>query len=304
MNKTSLLIILLSAIFLGSCAEKESRPTKESTSTKKSFSFAFLTDVHLNKDNNGNGNEGLEKALNDVKTKDVDFVIFGGDLTDLDGLKPEQENTADSLLARFKSIVDRSNLKAYYTIGNHDRFYAFDGEPDSDGFKMFQKHLGETYYSFDHKDVHFVVLNSVQRDAEHTYIVNNEQLQWLKDDLSKIAKETPLIVVTHVPFQSLYYPAVEGRIVPIDMFENFKEVWDILLNYNLKAILQGHQHLHEELFVKDTWFLTGGAVSAGWWGGEFYRTEEGYLLVNVDLDKNFDWSYVDYGWVVEKNTNQ
>ena len=169
---------------------------------------------------------------------------------------------------------------------------------------MFQKHLGETYYSFDHKGVHFVVLNSVQRDSVHTYFVNNEQFQWLENDLSGIGKETPLVVITHVPFQSLYYPAVEGRIVPTDMFENFKQVWDLLLNYNLKAILQGHQHLHEELFVKDTWFLTGGAVSAGWWGGEFHRTEEGYLLINVDSEENFSWDYIDYGWEVNKESNE
>lgn len=267
MNKLINLFILLTIIFLGSCSQKNSESGIGNKSSKNVFSFAFLTDVHLNKDNNGNGNEGLEKALNDAKSKGVDFVIFGGDLTDLDGLKSEQESTADSLLARFKSIVDKSGLKAYFTIGNHDRFYTFNGQPDPAGFKMFQKHLGETNYSFDHKGVHFVVLNSVQRDSLHTYFVNDDQFKWLENDLSNLDKEKPLIVVTHVPFQSLYYPAVEGKIVSTDMFENFKEVWDLLLNYNLKAIFQGHQHLHEELFVKDTWFLTGGAVSAGWWGG-------------------------------------
>ena len=299
MKKTSLLLFLLIIVFFGNCSQG-SNSGAEGKSAENVFSFAFLTDVHLNKDNNGNGNEGLAKALADAKSHGVDFVIFGGDLTDIDGLKPEQESTADSLLARFKSIVDKSGLQAHFTIGNHDRFYAFNGQPDPAGFNIFQKHLGETYYSFDHKGVHFVVLNSVQRDSAHTYFVNNEQFQWLENDLSGIGKETPLVVITHVPFQSLYYPAVEGRIVPTDMFENFKQVWDLLLNYNLKAILQGHQHLHEELFVKDTWFLTGGAVSAGWWGGEFHRTQEGYLLINVDSEENFSWDYIDYGWEVNK----
>ena len=170
MHKSSLLITILLVAVLGGCIEKESQTPSDSGTAKHSFSFAFLTDVHLNKDNNGNGNEGLEKALNDVKTHNVDFVIFGGDLTDLDGLKPEQENSADSLVARFKSIVEKSNIPAHFTIGNHDRFYTFEGQADPDGFKMFEKHLGKTYYSFDHKGVHFVVLNSVQHDAEHTYL--------------------------------------------------------------------------------------------------------------------------------------
>lgn len=299
MNNFSALSFLLIIVLFGNCTQG-TNPRSEEKSSENVFCFAFLTDVHLNKDNNGNGYEGLEKALNDAKSRGVDFVIFGGDVTDLDGLKPEQEQTADSLLARFKSIVDESGLQAYFTIGNHDRFYTFNSQSDPSGFKMFQKHLGETNYSFDHKGVHFVVLNSVQRDSAHTYLINNEQLQWLENYLAKIGKETPLVVTTHVPFQSLYYPAIEGKIIPTDMLENFKQVWDLLLNYNLKAILQGHQHLHEELFVKDTWFLTGGAVSAGWWGGEFHRTQEGYLLINVDSEMNFSWDYIDYGWEVNK----
>jgi 3',5'-cyclic AMP phosphodiesterase CpdA len=297
MNRYSLLIFLLVVLLFDSCTQA-TRSTIEGKSSESAFSFAFLTDVHLNKDNHGNGNEGLAKALADAKTKGVDFVIFGGDLANLDGLKPEQEATADSLLARFKSIVDKSGVPAYFTIGNHDRYYTSNGQPDPAGFKMFQKHLGETYYSFDHKGVHFIVLNSVQRDAGHTYFVNDEQFTWLKNDLSEIGENRPLVVSTHVPFQSLYYPAVEGRITATDMLENFKEVWDLLLNHNLKVILQGHQHLHEELFVKDTWFLTGGAVSAGWWRGEFHRTQEGYMLVNVDAEGNFSWEYIDYGWEV------
>ena len=44
-------------------------------SSENAFSFAFLTDVHLNKDNRGNGNEGLEKALADAKVRGVDFVL-------------------------------------------------------------------------------------------------------------------------------------------------------------------------------------------------------------------------------------
>ena len=63
-------------------------PNRDSNSFRVIKGFPF-------KDNNGNGNEGLAKALADAKSHGVDFVIFGGDLTDIDGLKPEQESTAD-----------------------------------------------------------------------------------------------------------------------------------------------------------------------------------------------------------------
>ncbi len=294
MKNLKFIFIFATTFFFISCASKA--PEKLVITPDNSFTFAFMTDVHMNLENNGNGDKGLEMALSNAKSKGVDFVIFGGDNADVDDIDNSQENAADSLITRFKSIVNESGVNAYFTIGNHDRFYRNEGKSDPEGFAKFEKHLAKSYYSFDHKNVHFVVLNSVQRDDNHTYFINEEQFQWLENDLAKAGKEIPIVVVTHVPFQSLYYPAVKGEIINRDMLDNFKEVWDLLQNYNLKIILQGHQHLHEELYVKNTWFLTGGAVSAAWWRGSHYTTEEGYLLIKVDNSKDFSWKYIDYGW--------
>lgn len=269
-------------------------------SSGNSFSFAFLTDVHMNLNNINISSKGLRQALADAKSKGVDFIVFGGDIVDLDGLQPKDSLIADSLINVFKAIVDESGLSSFFTIGNHDRYYTFNNEPDKAGFSLFNEYFGETYYSFDHKGVHFIVLNSVQiNDSANNYNVGPEQVEWLKSDLSSLVPQIPVVVFTHVPFQSLYYPAVEGVVKDVDMFSNFKEVWDILLEYDLKVILQGHQHLHEELLVNGTHFVTGGAVSAAWWSGPLLNTEEGYMLINVDNEIEFTWEYIDYGWEVE-----
>lgn len=261
------------------------------------FRFAFLTDVHMNTNNADVSAAGLKQALEHAKSQNIDFVIFGGDLTDLDHFQPQDSDKANSIVGRFKSVVAESGVKAYFTIGNHDRYYTFNNEPDPAGFKFFEKNYGDTYYSFDHKGVHYVILNSVQiNETTRNYCVGPEQLEWLKTDLAAISPETPLVVVTHVPFQSLYYPAMEGVVKDADMFSNFKEVWDILLKYNLKVIFQGHQHLYEEMLVNRTHFITGGAVSASWWGGPLLDTEEGYMLVRVYKNGSMSWNYVDYGW--------
>jgi 3',5'-cyclic AMP phosphodiesterase CpdA len=287
------LMILLSS-FVG-CTNHGT--AEKADGSENSFSFAFLTDVHLNANNPDISSKGLRQALEHAKSKEVDFVLFGGDLADLDGLQTQDSLRADSLIAAFKSIVDESGMKAYFTIGNHDRYYTYNHQTDTAGFKLFGKHLGDTYYSFDHHGVHFVVLNSVQiDDSSRNYHVGPAQIEWLKADLLNLSPRKPLVVSTHVPFQSLYYPAVEGVVKDVDMFSNFKEVWDILLDHDLKVILQGHQHLHEELLVNNTNFVTGGAVSAAWWRGPLLNTEEGYILVNVDEKQNFSWEYVDYGW--------
>lgn len=290
--------LFLFALLLSSC---DTQTKNDETNHSQAFNFAFLTDVHMNANNMEVSTIGLKKALEHAKSQNIDFVIFGGDLVDLDALHPSDSLKANSLMTRFKSIVDSAGIKTYFTLGNHDRYYTFNNQTDTAGYKLFEKKLGKTYFSFDHKGTHFVILNSIQiNDSTRNYSVGSEQLEWLKADLSKISRETPLVVATHVPFQSLYYPVVEGVVKNVDMLSNFKEVWDILLNYNLKLILQGHQHLHEELLVNKTNFVTGGAVSAAWWGGPLLDTEEGYMLVTINNNQDFSWQYVDYGWEVEK----
>ena len=109
----------------------------------------------------------------------------------------------------------------------------------------------------------------------------------MKADLEATGKATPVVVALHVPMLSLYYPVVDGTFKNADMITDFKPVFELLNGYNLKLVLQGHQHLHEEICERDRWFVTAGAVSAYWWGGPFLETEEGYLLVHVDDADHF-----------------
>ena len=121
-------------------------------------------------------------------------------------------------------------------------------------------------------------------------------MEWLKNDLNSIGKERPVVVSLHVPMLSLYYPVVEGNFKGIDMVTDTKAVFELLKAYNLKLILQGHQHIHEEILERNHQFITGGAISANWWNGSLADTEEGYILVHVDADYNFSWEYIDYQW--------
>ena len=81
---------------------------------------------------------------------------------------------------------------------------------------------------------------------------------------------------------------MEGVYKSNDTFTNFKEIWDMFKEHNLKLVLQGHQHLYEEINALGVQFITAGAVSANWWGGDYHGTQEGYLLVECDSD-NFSW---------------
>lgn len=287
--------LLLPIPFIGCVPTTEQAATATDNRPADKFAFAFFTDVHLSQDNRGDGDNGLRQALEDVSKRKVDFILFGGDNVETDHLK-EDEQTADALHARFKGIVGESSLPTYFTIGNHDRFYRNNGKEDKTGYHLFEKYFGPSHNSFDHKGVHFITLNSLDPDENNQYSIGPEQLEWLRKDLEATGKETPVVISLHVPMLSLYYPVVEGTFKGYDMIANTKQVVDLLNGYNLKLVLQGHQHIHEEIQERNRWFVTAGAVSAYWWAGPFLETEEGYLLVHVGNDNSFTWEYIDYGW--------
>lgn len=278
--------ILFLLIFTVSCAEAN---PPQPNSSENIFSFAFFTDLHLNKGNNGCW-EGFNKAVNNAKSNHVDFIMTGGDNVDIDVLGDDSK-TAHELYEKFALKIENAGIPFYPTIGNHDRFWGVEKDDPLYNEGLFEKYIHETTYSFNHKGWHFIVLNASNS------VVDEQQKQWLENDLLKVDKETPIIVSAHVPFLSVYYPALRGEYTSTDTFSNFKEIWDMFEGKNLKLVLQGHMHLYEEIKVKGVQFITAGAVSASWWGGPYYGTQEGYLKVDIS-GNNFDWEYVDYGWEV------
>ena len=60
---------------------------------------------------------------------------------------------------------------------------------------------GSLYYTFDHKGVHFIVLDNVSDPAP---ILGPKQLAWLKADLERQRRDQPIVVLTHRPLFPLY----------------------------------------------------------------------------------------------------
>jgi len=272
------------------------------------FNFVFMTDIHLQPEKNAV--EGFEKAIASVNVLSPDFVITGGDLI-MDALAQDFER-ADMLYNLYKNTIEKFEMPVYNTIGNHEIFglYKKSGiEPSHPeyGRKMFKKRLGsgKTYYSFDYKNWHFLILDSVGETENRSYYgwISEEQIDWIKDDLSKISKDTPIAISVHIPFFTILTQVRYGSLEPngkSTVINNSKEVFELFNDYNLRLVLQGHLHILEYIYVKDVHFITSGAVSGSWWDGAYYDTEEGYLLIKVKGD-NIDWEYIDYGWQVEES---
>jgi len=285
------MLIIAGIILLSSGCKKE----------EDAFSVAFLTDIHLQPERNAV--EGLSRALDSVNMLNPDFIITGGDLI-MDALG-QSYGRADSLYNLYMEVVKKSESPVYNTMGNHEIYgiYERSGADQANpeyGEKMFEKRLGPSYYSIEHKGWKFMIINSIEDTKKNGYIglVDPLQLAWIKDELKETGPLTPIVLSTHIPFLTAYSQKYEGSTVANDsslVVCNSKEVIDLFSGHNLKLVLQGHLHTVEDIFIDGIHFITGGAVSGGWWGGPNMGFEEGFLLLTFKTD-DFSWRYVDYGW--------
>ncbi len=277
--------------------ETTQRVEAEDKPSADSFSFVFITDLHLN-NHRPESFDAFVQAVDIAVVANVDFIITGGDNVDVDGMGSERMDEARSLFQKYKETIDATGAIVKLTIGNHDRYWHSEKAQETHGSELFTEFFGETYYSWDHKGVRFIHINTAEV-CDGSYCISDLQRQWFQQTLDQTPKTQPLVIIAHVPFLSLYYPALEGYYTHTDVFSGFKDVWDMFAAHNIQLVLQGHMHLFEEINVLGTQFITGGALSANWWGGSFYGTEEGFVMVNWD-GTEMSWEYVDIGWEAEK----
>jgi 3',5'-cyclic AMP phosphodiesterase CpdA len=164
-------------------------------STEKSFLFFQLSDTHwgfngpkVNPDFAGTLKKAIA-AVNSLKGQ-ADFIIFTGDLTHTtDDDKERRER-----LAGFRDIVAGLKVKnVKFMPGEHDA--------GLDEGKAYKEFFGETHYVFDHKGVHFIVVDNV---SDPRSMLGEAQLEWLSADLKGRDKNLPIVVFAHRPLFDLY----------------------------------------------------------------------------------------------------
>ncbi|MFC2156035.1 metallophosphoesterase family protein [Acidobacteriota bacterium] len=266
-----------------------------------------MTDIHLQREKMAV--EGFSKAIETANNLKPDFVITGGDLV-MDALEAKYEQ-ADKLYNLYLETCKKFKMPLYNTPGNHESFGIYEksgvdpAHPEY-GKKMFEKRIGKTYYSFDYEGWHFLILDSVAEVGKEGYIgkIPEEQVEWIKEDLKKTGKNTPIVLSTHIPFITSMTQVYSGSLDANNdhiVIVNSKEVLELFNDHNLKLVLQGHLHFLEAIYVRGIHFITTGAVSGKWWEGPNKETEEGFLLIKVK-GENFEWDYIDYEWEVPPKT--
>jgi 3',5'-cyclic-AMP phosphodiesterase len=264
--------------------------------------FVFFTDTHIQPELDAA--HGCEMCFTQIAASQPEFAIMGGDhVFDALGVNAARANLVFDL---YTSTAKSLGMPMYHTIGNHDAFgvLAASGIAPTDpayGKKMYEDRMGKTYYSFDRKGYHFVVLDSIQPTPDRMWqaAIDDAQLEWLRGDLKALAKGTPVIGVVHCPmvtaFASYAQLVTAGRKYNTMTVANAPTVIDVLAGANVLAVLQGHTHINELVEYKGVKYITSGAVCGNWWRGARMGTPEGYTVVSVH-DGKVTARYETYGF--------
>jgi 3',5'-cyclic AMP phosphodiesterase CpdA len=120
------------------------------------FSLVQLSDAHVgfNGPPDPLGTKAFERTVEMVNTMPnaPDLVLFTGDLTH----DTEERDVHAQRMKQFQEICRRMKAgKVMYVPGEHDA--------GLDGGQLYREFFKETYYSFDHRGVHFITLDNVSR---------------------------------------------------------------------------------------------------------------------------------------------
>src|ERR1700735_3971043 len=267
-----------------------------------SFDFVFFTDTHIQPELDAA--HGCDMCFRKIATTKSDFAIMGGDhVFDVFGVNATRARMVFDMYGRAEQLI---GMPLHNAIGNHDVFGVLtrSGVAPTDpayGKKMYQDRLGPTFYTFDHKGYHFVVLDSIQPTGDRLWEarVDEAQLQWLRSDLKALPPGTPVVAVIHCPLVTAFATSAEvipsGRKYNTMTVANAPEVLEIFDHANVIAVLQGHTHVNEIVAYKNTQYITSGAVCGNWWNGPRLGTPEGFSVISLHEGK-VSTRYETYGF--------
>lgn len=260
--------------------------------TREDVNIAYISDAHIQHIQGTkfvrNWDRGLIRAVAETNLLDPqpDFVVFGGDLAQL-GTRAELDHGAE--------IMSALRARVRYVMGEHD-YYLDLGE-------YWSRLFGKQYYSFNHKGIHFVVLNSVLTHEDWTlrrwptaeqrmlemagldnpngspFMVGAEQRRWLEKDLARVSDDTPVVVFSHSPLQKIFKNWNFWT-------EDAEQIQGLLARFHQANVIYGHVHQIQYNRIGNINFHSVMATAWPWPYPESYAQAESHLpVVTVPMNR-------------------
>ena len=232
----------------------------------QSFRFAWVSDTHLYpRELNGRFVEKTVRAFKEVQAMNppADFFIFGGDLAQL-GDPVELQLGAD--------LLKEVSVRKVFIPGEHDWYL--------DMGAMWNKNFGATPWSFDHKGVRVIGLNTIAGAPDFWTarkmspkermghmatldgtlggawsVIGEQQLRWLSSNLANWPKDQPVLLFTHTPLYE-YYPPWNFWI------RDWRAAHEILKPFS--NVTNVHGHTHQVLYNEIGKLRSIGMLATSW----------------------------------------
>lgn len=211
------------------------------------FSFAVITDSHLNPSDKPNtspwqtnrlANDRVAFAVNEINQQNPAFVIHLGDIIHPTPSSSEYCSAAEAA----KRVFGKLNSPFHLLPGNHDiGDKPLDWMPadciTEQAIKLYRKTFGPDRGSFDHEGCHFVWINSSLLNSG--FADENEQRCWLEQDLAASSGRRIFLFMHYPPY--LYH---QGESSHYDNLDEPGRSWvcDLLVRYSVEALFAGHVH--------------------------------------------------------------
>jgi hypothetical protein len=230
------------------------------------FRFAWVSDTHLYpKTLNTRFVDKAMRAFKEVQAMNppADFMVFGGDLAQLGD--PDELNLGNELLKDVK-------IRKVFIPGEHDWYL--------DMGATWTKLFGKQPWTFDHKNVRFIGLDTVSHAPDYWSArkmtpkermghmatldgsvagpwagLGAEQLAWLNSTIADWPKDRPLVIFSHNPLYE-YYPQWNFWV------RDWREVHEILRPF--ASVTNIHGHTHQVLYNEIGKMRSIGMLATSW----------------------------------------
>ncbi len=227
------------------------------------FSFAIITDSHLFSAPDHKFDKSLADAVKQINGLPSlpDFLVYTGDIA---------QNGSEDQLVKGQKILANLRIPVKFIPGEHDWYL--------DMGAAWRGLFGKETWSFDHKGVHFIGLNSIlvkdfwtgpgltprQRMSVMEMLespiagpwgIQSEQLDFLRRDTAGLAPDTPVVIFTHSPLWD-YYPRWNFQT------SDAPQIREILAKFD--HVMSFHGHVHQTIYNRIGNMSSAGALSTSW----------------------------------------
>jgi 3',5'-cyclic-AMP phosphodiesterase len=237
----------------------------------------------------------------------ADVVLHTGDVI-FDALNADRDAVARQWTL-WQELAKQLPSTMRHALGNHDVWGKAPGSAPDDAkrWALDVLRMPNRYYAFETGGWKFIVLDSIHpsTDGWYTAQFDEQQIEWLRNELRITAPTIPIAIVSHVPILSASifdWASSEG-----EQWSNVRKSWMhgdshaiqamLRSSPNVKVCVSGHLHLLDQVVYDGITYLGCGAVCGnGWSSPTFHQTQRGFAGIDFFADGSVSRTYHTYRW--------